>query len=156
MRKRSQRLWLIGAASLLAIGAVALASVGLKNTVAFARTPTEVASGDVVKPGQSVRIGGLVEKGSIRHGDNGALLFRVTDGATAVPVTFDGLPPDLFKEDQGVVAEGRMDKNGELVAKRVLARHDETYMPKEAYDALRKRAEAEAAAVKTGTKAPGT
>jgi cytochrome c-type biogenesis protein CcmE len=109
-----------------------------------------------VKPGQSVRIGGLVEKGSIRHGDNGALLFRVTDGATAVPVTFDGLPPDLFKEDQGVVAEGRMDKNGELVAKRVLARHDETYMPKEAYDALRKRAEAEAAAVKTGTKAPGT
>ena len=61
-----------------------------------------------------------------------------------------------FKEDQGVVAEGQMDTNGELVAKRVLARHDETYMPKEAYDALRKRAEAEAAAAKAGTKAPGT
>ncbi|MBI1360913.1 MAG: cytochrome c maturation protein CcmE [Alphaproteobacteria bacterium] len=153
MRKRSQRLWLIGAAGLLGVAAIALAASGLKDTVAYFYAPSELVEKNEIKPGQSVRIGGLVEKKSIRHGADGSVLFRVTDGTNAVPVTFSGLLPDLFKEDQGVVAEGKFNADGELVAKRVLARHDETYMPKEVYEAFRKKAEMEAAAAK---KAPGT
>jgi cytochrome c-type biogenesis protein CcmE len=156
MRKRSQRLWLIGAAGLLGVGAIVLAATGLKDTVAYFYAPSELVVKNAVKPGQSVRVGGLVEKKSITHGANGAVLFRITDGTNAVPVTFSGLLPDLFKEDQGVVAEGKMGADGELVAKRVLARHDETYMPKEVYDAFRKKAEMEAAAAAAAGKAPGT
>ncbi len=149
MRKRSQRLWLIGAAGALGLGAVALAATALQDTVAFFRSPTDVVERQMAKPGQSVRIGGLVEMGSIRHNERGQLLFRITDNKNVVPVVYDRIPPDLFREGQGVVASGKLDENGQFVASEVLAKHDENYMPKEVYDALRKEAEGAAKAEPT-------
>jgi cytochrome c-type biogenesis protein CcmE len=141
MRKRSQRLWLIGAAGALAVGAIALAATALQDTVAFFYAPSDLIEKNVIVEGKSARVGGLVEVGSETHGAGGELLFRITDNKHAVPVVFDGIPPDLFREGQGVVAEGKFDAQGRLVASRVLAKHDENYMPKEVYDALRKNAE---------------
>jgi cytochrome c-type biogenesis protein CcmE len=141
MRKRSQRLWLIGAAAVLVTGAVALAATALQDTVAFFQSPSDVAQKGATSFTQSVRIGGLVEKGSETHGASGELLFKITDGKNTVPVMFEGIPPDLFQEGKGVVAEGKFDESGRLVAKRVLAKHDENYMPKETYDALKRAAE---------------
>ncbi|HEX5006342.1 MAG TPA: cytochrome c maturation protein CcmE, partial [Hyphomonadaceae bacterium] len=89
----------------------------------------------------SARVGGLVEERSVTHDTAGLMMFRITDTKHAVPVVFDGIPPDLFREGQGVIAEGKFDGEGRLVAKRVLAKHDENYMPKETYDALRRAAE---------------
>lgn len=140
MRKRSQRLWMVGAAGVLVAGALALGATALRDTVSYFYAPSELAEDGVIHPGLAARIGGLVEEDSIRSGENGAVVFRVTDGVHAVPVSYHGLLPDLFEEGQGVVAEGQFDANGQLVAKRVLARHDENYMPKEVYDALRDKA----------------
>jgi len=145
MRKRSQRLWLIGAAVVLVGGAIALASVALKDTVAFFYAPTDLIEKNVIAEGKSVRVGGLVEVGSESHNSEGVLVFRITDNRNTVPVLFDGIPPDLFKEGQGVVAEGKFDAEGRLVAKRVLAKHDENYMPKEVKDALCKKSPASCA-----------
>jgi cytochrome c-type biogenesis protein CcmE len=139
MRKRSQRLWLIGAAVVLVGGAIALASVALKDTVAFFYSPSDLVEKNVVADGKSARVGGLVEAGSETHDSTGALLFHITDNKNSVPVVFDGIPPDLFKEGQGVIAEGRFDGEGRLIATRVLAKHDENYMPKEVHDALCKK-----------------
>ena len=141
MRKRSQRLWLIGAAGALALGAVALAATALQDTVAFFYAPSDLVEKNVIAEGKSARVGGLVEVGSETHGSDGALMFRITDNKHTVPVVFEGIPPDLFREGQGVVAEGKFDADGTLIASRVLAKHDENYMPKEVYDALRKDAE---------------
>ena len=141
MRKRSQRLWLIGAAALLTTGAVALAVVALQDTVAFFQSPSDIVEKGVGNLTQSVRVGGLVEKGSETHGPDGALLFKITDGKHAVPVVYHDIPPDLFEEGKGVVAEGKFDETGRLVAKRVLAKHDENYMPKEVVEALKANGE---------------
>jgi cytochrome c-type biogenesis protein CcmE len=141
MRKRSQRLWLIGAAAVLVTGAVALAATALQDTVAFFQSPTDVAQKGVETFHQSVRVGGLVETGSETHGASGELLFKITDCKNTVPVVFDGIPPDLFQEGKGVVAEGKFDDTGRLVAKRVLAKHDENYMPKETYEGMKRAAE---------------
>jgi cytochrome c-type biogenesis protein CcmE len=140
MRKRSQRLWMIGAAALLSAGAVALAATALKDTVAYFYVPTDLVKKNVIHEGKSARVGGLVEAGSVKQGADGSVQFKITDGANAALVTFSGLLPDLFQEGQGIVAEGTFDANGQLVAKRVLAKHDENYMPKEVYDAMRKNA----------------
>lgn len=143
MRKRSQRLWLIGAAGLLAAGALTLAVVGLQDTVAFFQSPSDIAEKGVTNLKQSIRVGGLVEEGSETHDADGALLFKITDGKHTVPVIYHNIPPDLFEEGKGVVAEGKFDETGRLVANRVLAKHDENYMPKETYDALKRAAESE-------------
>jgi cytochrome c-type biogenesis protein CcmE len=142
MRKRSQRLWLIGAAAVLVTGAAALAVVGLQGAVAFFQSPSDIAAKGASSYHQSLRVGGLIEVGSQKHGDGGKLLtFSITDGKHTVPVVFDGIPPDMVKEGKGVVAEGKFDASGTLVATRVLAKHDENYMPKEAYDALKRASE---------------
>jgi cytochrome c-type biogenesis protein CcmE len=140
MRKRSQRLWLIAVAGLLVAGATALAATALRDTVAYFYAPSDLVEKDAAQPGRSARIGGLVEAGSVRRGEGSAVRFRITDGAHAAEVSYSGLLPDLFAEGQGVVAEGRFDESGQLVAQRVLARHDENYMPKEVYDALKDKA----------------
>ena len=142
MRKRSQRLWFIGAAGVLMAGAVALGVVGLGGAVAFFQSPSDIASKGVETFKQNVRVGGLIEIGSQTHGEDGKLLqFRITDCKNTVPVVFDGIPPDMVVEGKGVVAEGKFDVHGTLVATRVLAKHDENYMPKEAYDSLKRAAE---------------
>src|SRR5438046_7073192 len=86
-----------------------------------------------------MRIGGLVKEGSMSRGEGLAVHFEVTDGKRSVPVAYQGLLPDLFREGQGVVAEGALDGSGTLRADSVLAKHDETYMPKEVADALKKQ-----------------
>lgn len=147
MRKRSQRLWLIGAAAALVTGAVALAVVGLQGAVAFFQSPSDIAAKGASSYHQAIRVGGLIEVGSQKHGDGGKLLtFSITDGKHTVPVVFEGIPPDMVKEGKGVVAEGKFDAAGTLVATRVLAKHDENYMPKEAYDAMKRAAESEGSA----------
>ena len=146
MRKRSQRLWLIGVAGVLAAGGVALAATALQDTVAFFYSPSDVIAKDVAASGKSARVGGLVEMKSVSHNAEGEMVFRITDNNNNIPVIFDGIPPDLFREGQGVIAEGKFDTQGRLVAKRVLAKHDENYMPKEVYDALRKDAQSGAPA----------
>jgi cytochrome c-type biogenesis protein CcmE len=139
MRKRSQRLWLIGAAAVLLTGAGALAVVGLLGAVAFFQSPSDIAEKGATSFKQSLRVGGLIEVGSQKHEDGGKLLtFTITDGKHTVPVVFEGIPPDMVVEGKGVVAEGRFNEKGVLVADRVLAKHDENYMPKEAYEALKR------------------
>jgi len=141
MRKRSQRLWFIGAAALLMTGAVGLGVAGLSGAVAFFQSPSDIAAKGTQSFTQTLRVGGLIEVGSQSHGENGRLLtFRITDCKHTVPVVFDGIPPDMVVEGKGVVAEGRFDSEGTLVATRVLAKHDENYMPKEAYDSLKRAA----------------
>jgi cytochrome c-type biogenesis protein CcmE len=92
-----------------------------------------------IKPGQRMRIGGLVKEGSVSRSDNLAVRFEVTDGTSTLTVAYQGLLPDLFREGQGVVAEGALDANGTFRADSVLAKHDETYMPKEVAEALKKQ-----------------
>jgi cytochrome c-type biogenesis protein CcmE len=134
MRKRSQRLWLIGAAAALVTGAVALAVVGLQGAVAFFQSPSDIAAKGTSSFKQALRVGGLIEVGSQKHEEGGKLLtFTITEG----------IPPDMVKEGKGVVAEGKFNESGVLVADRVLAKHDENYMPKEAYDALKRASEAD-------------
>ncbi len=153
MRKRSQRLWLIGAAAALVAGALGLAVVALQDTVAFFQSPSDIVAKGVPNSNQSIRVGGLVEEGSETHDTDGALLFKITDGKHTVPVIYHNIPPDLFEEGKGVVAEGKFDDTGRLVAKRVLAKHDENYMPKETYDALKRAAESDG---KTTYEGPAT
>jgi len=92
-----------------------------------------------VNPGTRIRIGGLVKEGSVSRGESLAVRFEVTDGKSTVPVSYQGLLPDLFREGQGIVAEGALDPAGTFRADSVLAKHDETYMPKEVADALKKQ-----------------
>ena len=144
MRKRSQRLWLIGTAAVLVTGAVALAVVGLQGAVAFFQSPSDIAAKGPSAFTQALRVGGLIEVGSQKHEEGGKLLtFTITDGKHTVPVRFEGIPPDMVVEGKGVVAEGKFNANGVLVADRVLAKHDENYMPKEAYDALKRASDSE-------------
>jgi cytochrome c-type biogenesis protein CcmE len=110
----------------------------LKNSIVFLNSPTEVVEKNV-KPGTRLRIGGLVKEGSVSRGDGLAVRFAVTDGKRTVPVAYQGMLPDLFREGQGVVAEGALDSSGTFRADSVLAKHDETYMPKDVAEALKKQ-----------------
>ncbi len=92
-----------------------------------------------VPAGKRFRLGGLVQQGSLVRGDNLAVTFRVADSSAALPVSYKGILPDLFREGQGVVAEGALDSSGVFEADTVLAKHDETYMPKDVADALKKQ-----------------
>ena len=137
MRKRSQRLWVIGVAAALVIIAVPLAAIGLKGAANFFYSPSDVVEQNAAVDGKNARIGGLVEQNTVTHDANGILHFRITDTKNSVPVVFDQIPPDLFRECQGVIAEGKFDAEGRLVAKRVLAKHDENYMPPEMYEKMK-------------------
>jgi cytochrome c-type biogenesis protein CcmE len=138
MTRKQRRLSLIGAALGVLALAVALVLFALKDSIVFFNSPTDVVEKHV-KPGQRIRIGGLVKEGSVRRGDSLAVRFEVTDGRNTIAVAYQGLLPDLFREGQGVVAEGALDSAGTLRADSVLAKHDETYMPKEVADALKKQ-----------------
>lgn len=125
------------AVAVIGLGAVAaLVLNAFRSNLVFFFSPTQVVRGEAPRD-RMFRIGGLVEKGSLtREKDGVTARFRVTDTAEAIPVTYTGLLPDLFKEDKGVVAEGRLDGSGVFVAEQVLAKHDENYMPPEAASAL--------------------
>jgi len=138
MSRKQRRLSLIGAAFAVIAVAVALVLFALKDSIVFFNSPTELAEKQI-KPGQRVRIGGLVKEGSVARGNNLAVRFEVTDGKSTVGVAYRGLLPDLFREGQGVVAEGALDAEGIFEADSVLAKHDESYMPREVADALKKQ-----------------
>ena len=138
MTRRQRRLVLIGGGlGVLAIAA-ALVLSALRDSIVFFNTPTDLAEKHV-QPGARIRLGGLVTAGSVVRGDNLSVRFEVTDGNRAVPVAYQGILPDLFREGQGVVAEGALDGTGVFKADTVLAKHDENYMPKEVADALKKQ-----------------
>jgi len=138
-RKR-RRLWIVLACGLGLGSATALALTAFRDNLVFFVAPSDLVKHEP-PPGRTFRLGGLVEKGSLRRvvaGGHPAASFRVTDGGASVDVTFVGILPDLFREGQGMVALGTMLPDGTFRASEVLAKHDETYMPKDVADALKK------------------
>jgi cytochrome c-type biogenesis protein CcmE len=153
--KKRQRLILAGIVVLLLGGASALVMTALQDSVAFFATPTDVATGKVAAD-RRFRIGGLVVPGSIEQvGEGGEVHFTVTDQANEVRVTYTGILPDLFREGQGIVAQGQIRPDGLFAASEVLAKHDENYMPPEAVEALKRAGawqhDAEAATIGDGS-----
>jgi cytochrome c-type biogenesis protein CcmE len=138
LTRRGRRLSLI-AVSLAVVGAaVAIALYALSDSIVFFYSPTEVVE-KAVHPGARLRVGGLVKAGSVVKLSDENMSFVVTDGANELKVAYQGLLPDLFREGQGVVAEGVLETPGELRAETILAKHDERYMPREVVDALKKQ-----------------
>jgi cytochrome c-type biogenesis protein CcmE len=136
-RKR-RRLWLVATGLALLGAASVLVLTAFEDNLVFFYSPSDVAAKSIGS-GQRIRLGGLVEEGSVsRQGGAAEVTFRVTDLASSVPVTYTGILPDLFREGQGVVAQGAFRPDGTFVASEVLAKHDENYMPPEVADALKK------------------
>ncbi len=130
MKPKNQRLVLVVSAIAAVLIAVLLAMWGLRDRASYFYTPADIAAGKAAD-GQAIRLGGMVEKGSIkRQGDGVTIRFVVTDGKAATPVVYRGIVPDLFREGSGAVAEGRLE-HGSFVADQILAKHDERYMPPE-------------------------
>jgi cytochrome c-type biogenesis protein CcmE len=138
MTRKQRRLTIIGGALAVLALAAGLVLNALRDSIVFFSTPTMVAEKHVA-PGRRFRLGGLVQPGSLVRGADLAVTFEVADGGAKLPVAYKGILPDLFREGQGVVAEGALDANGVFKADTVLAKHDETYMPKEVADALKKQ-----------------
>ena len=136
-KRKQQRFLLISICGVVIAIATALMLFAFSSQIVFFRTPTDIMTGEV-SPGTKVRVGGLVEAGSIvRNGD--IVTFTISDGANRVQASYDDILPDLFREGQGVVVEGALDLNGQFVAENVLAKHDENYIPKEVADALKEQ-----------------
>jgi cytochrome c-type biogenesis protein CcmE len=135
VKRKHQRLLLV-LVSLGLVGAgAALVLTAVEDSLVFFYTPADLEERDV-ELDQRFRLGGLVEEGSVSQ-TGSTTMFRVTDFTSTVPVSFNGVLPDLFREGQGVVAEGSLQADGTFVASQVLAKHDENYMPKEIADALK-------------------
>ncbi len=136
MKPKHRRLTfvIIGVALLAAAAALVLSAS--RESLVFFQTPSEIVA-KAPTPDRRLRIGGLVEESSVDRTAGGTVRFRVTDGAATVPVSYVGILPDLFREGQGVVAEGRLEE-GVFVADQVLAKHDENYMPPEAAESLKR------------------
>jgi len=137
MTRKQRRLTLIGGGLAVLGVAAALVLFALKDSIVFFNSPSDIVEKQIA-PGSRIRVGGLVEPGSLKKGNNLQVSFKVTDGAHQVAVRYQGIVPDLFREGQGVVAEGRLEPGGSLAADTVLAKHDEKYMPREVVDALKK------------------
>jgi len=138
MTRKSRRLALVLALVLVVSGTALLMTMAFRSSIVFFVSPTELAHAGT--HGTSLRIGGLVETGSVKR-DGNEVRFRITDLKNAVNVRYVGILPDLFREGQGVVAEGRVDASGVFQANQVLAKHDEKYMPPEAVEALKRAGE---------------
>lgn len=153
---RKQRRFAMIAGSLAVLGvAVGLVLFALRDSIVFFHSPTELAEKQFA-PGSRLRIGGLVAPGSVVKGENLAVRFEVTDGNKTVNVAYTGVLPDLFREGQGVIAEGTLDGAGRFKADSVLAKHDEKYMPREVADALKKQGHWKDDYAKTPGSSPGS
>ncbi|TAN55290.1 MAG: cytochrome c maturation protein CcmE [Magnetospirillum sp.] len=136
MTRKQRRLYFV-LLGMLALGAaVALVLTAISDSLVYFYSPTDIVS-QRIPEGRRMRVGGLVEEGSVKK-DGKMVAFKVTDITNTVPVAYAGILPDLFREGQGVVVEGRIEKDGLFHASEVLAKHDEKYMPKEVADALKK------------------
>ncbi|MEX2035211.1 MAG: cytochrome c maturation protein CcmE [Xanthobacteraceae bacterium] len=138
MTRKQRRLILIGSSLGVLALAAGLVLFALKDSIVFFNSPTDVVEKHV-QPGTRIRLGGLVKPGTVQRGDHLAVRFEVTDGKSAIAVNYQGILPDLFREGQGVIAEGMLEPGGAFKADSVLAKHDEKYMPKEVADALKKQ-----------------
>jgi len=138
MTRKQRRMTIIGAALAVLALAAALVLNALSDAIVFFSTPSMVAEKHI-PPGKRFRLGGLVQPGSVQRGDDLAVRFEIADKTAKLPVTYKGILPDLFREGQGVVAEGALDESGVFKADTVLAKHDEKYMPKDVADALKKQ-----------------
>jgi cytochrome c-type biogenesis protein CcmE len=138
MTRKQRRLTLIGLAGAVLALALGLVLFAMNDTIVFFHAPGDVAAKNIA-PGTRFRLGGLVKEGSVKRGDGQMVTFEVMDAQGAIPVRYQGLLPDLFREGQGVVTEGVLEAGGTFKADTVLAKHDETYMPREVADALRRQ-----------------
>jgi cytochrome c-type biogenesis protein CcmE len=134
--RRRKRLALIAAAAAFLGSSAGLVFYALGQKASYFYMPADLQAATLA-PGQRIRLGGLVEKGTIARGQGTVVAFGVTDMEKSVKVTFNGILPDLFREEQGVITEGAFGADGVFVADSVLAKHDETYMPKEVADSLK-------------------
>jgi cytochrome c-type biogenesis protein CcmE len=149
MKPRTKRVALVvGGIAALGVAATLILSAFQQNLVFFF-TPSQVAAKEAPQ-GKTFRIGGMVEKGSVKRGEDGLTVkFLVTDTAKSIPVVYRGALPDLFREGKGVVAQGRVGEDGVFAASEVLAKHDENYMPPEAAEAVKRAHETSRKAAQT-------
>ena len=138
MTRKQRRAIFIALSVGILSAAVFLVAVALRDTIVFFHTPKEVAEKHI-PVGKRIRLGGLVAEGSVKRGAGTAVEFAITDTVRTIPVSYSGLLPDLFREGQGVVAEGKLDPAGRFLADTVLAKHDENYMPPEVAKALKEQ-----------------
>jgi cytochrome c-type biogenesis protein CcmE len=138
MTRKQRRITLIGAGLGVLALAAGLVLNAMRDSIVFFNSPSDVVEKHIA-PGTRIRLGGLVTEGSLQRGEDLAVKFQITDGSETIPVTYQGLLPDLFREGQGVVTEGALQPGGTFKADTVLAKHDETYMPKEVADSLKKQ-----------------
>jgi cytochrome c-type biogenesis protein CcmE len=138
LTRRSRRLALIAVALAVVGAAAGIALYALRDNIVFFYSPSEIAE-KAVESSARLRVGGLVKAGTLVKSPGQNVAFVVTDGAHDLKVAYQGLLPDLFREGQGVVAEGVLAAPGELRAETILAKHDERYMPREVVDALKKQ-----------------
>ena len=151
MTRKSRRLILIAACGTVLALALGLILSAMSGSIVFFRSPAEVAAQGVA-PGTRFRLGGLVKDCSVKRGPDHNVEFAVTDTNATVPVQYRGLLPDLFREGQGIVAEGTLDAGGVFRADTVLAKHDENYMPREVADALKAQGRWQEGGGKEGSK----
>jgi len=138
MTRKRRRLYIVLIAMGFLFAAAALVLPALRDNLVFFYSPTEILEREI-QPGQRIRIGGLVEEASVVQAlGEVSVMFRVTDLTQTIPVVFTGVLPDLFREGQGVIAEGSLNEDGVFQATNVLAKHDENYMPPEVAEALKK------------------
>lgn len=138
MTRKQKRLAMIGAIGAVLMVAVALVMVALNDEIVFFYSPSDVLVEEKARPGERFRLGGLVKEGSIDKSGR-EVRFVITDTDRELPVIYAGILPDLFREGQGVIAEGTMQSGGLFAADTVLAKHDENYMPKEVADTLKEK-----------------
>jgi cytochrome c-type biogenesis protein CcmE len=137
MTRKQKRLTVIAGGVGFILAAVLLVMFAFSQSIAYFYMPGDLAKAELA-PGTRIRLGGLVAEGSVVRSEGSQVRFTVTDGHDTVPVRYVGILPDLFREGQGVVTEGAFDASRAFVADSVLAKHDETYMPKEVADGLKK------------------
>ncbi len=135
--KKQRRIQVIALAAVALVISTALIGYAMRGGINYFRAPSQVMA-EPPSPTEVFRLGGLVEEGSLQRGQGQQIRFTVTDGGASVPVVFDGVLPDLFDENQGMIGTGRY-VNGVFEATEILAKHDETYMPKEVADALKEQ-----------------
>ena len=138
MTRKQRRATFIAVSVGILSAAVLLVAVALRDTIVFFHTPKEVAEKQI-PAGKRIRLGGLVAEGSVKRGAGTSVEFAITDTVKTIAVSYTGLLPDLFREGQGVVAEGKLDPAGRFLADTVLAKHDENYMPPEVAKALKEQ-----------------
>ena len=135
--KKKRRVQVMAMAAVSLVAATALIGFAMKDGINYFRAPSQIAA-NPPPPTETFRIGGLVEEGSLTRGQGKAVTFSVTDGGASVKVSYTGILPDLFEENQGMVGTGKL-QDGVFIASEILAKHDETYMPREVVDALKEQ-----------------